>query len=387
MAAAAVKKLSRYCCSNCGASELFLYCWSFYAETKSIQQELEMLRGTIYEQEIRFRELELQLKEKQESLEFLASQVNKLPSFYPVQSLDDHKSIPLGLPTWSLVAAKMVWLQFDGDHDGKLTSEELHQLKDQLRTNHENVDEVLPDYPAEPLTPHHFLKLYECGEGAKLSDDLRSLGVLCGLSELIAQSLSTCDATLCRITMESRQLQKERDNYQKEVDESQRAKTRLREVFAASKQSLEDQARDLVRLQQQEAQTEVDATSLSKAKRELSSAKHALLDLRALVDDQIAEKEKWQRYCWELEERLHEATNASHTKERDLWRTKDAKKEESRKNMLLYIEAHKGKRHFDRSAEPTRNPDQKNKRSAKPESINTELELTSLGNNNSRAKN
>ncbi|KAG3115233.1 hypothetical protein PI124_g6789 [Phytophthora idaei] len=408
MAAAAVKKLSRYCCSNCGASELFLYCWkgcrhvqnikSFYAETKSIQQELEMLRGAIYEQEIRFREFELQLKEKQESLEFLASQVNKLPSFYPVQSLDDHKSIPLGLPTWSLVAAKMVWLQFDGDHDGKLTSEELHQLKDQLRTNHENVDEVLPDYPAEPLTPHHFLKLYECGEGAKLSDDLRSLGVLCGLSELIAQSLSTCDATLCRITMESRQLQKERDNYQKEVDESQRAKTRLREVFAASKQSLEDQARDLVRLQQQEAQSElqlrladekaeVDATSLSKAKRELSSAKHALLDLRALVDDQIAEKEKWQRYCWELEERLHEATNASHTKERDLWRTKDAKKEESRNNMLLYIEAHKGKRHFDRSAEPTRNPDQKNKRSAKPESINTELELTSLGNNNSRAKN
>ncbi|KAG6962972.1 hypothetical protein JG688_00008368, partial [Phytophthora aleatoria] len=121
---AAVKKLSRYCCSNCGASELFLYCWkgcrhvqnikSFYAETKSIQQELEMLRGTIYEQEIRFREFELQL-----------------------------------------------------------------------------------------------------------------------------------------------QLQKERDNYQKEVDESQRAKTRLREVFAASKQSLEDQARDLVRLQQQEAQSEL----------------------------------------------------------------------------------------------------------------------------------
>ncbi|KAG1710791.1 hypothetical protein DVH05_013516 [Phytophthora capsici] len=97
----------------------------------------------------------------------------------------------------------------------------------------------------------------------------------------------------------------------------------------------------------------VDATSLSKAKREVSLAKHALLDLRALVDDQIAEKEKWQRYCWELEGRLHEATNTSHIKERDLWRTKDAKKEESRKNMLLYIEAHKGKRHFAREAEST----------------------------------
>ncbi|ETP50596.1 hypothetical protein F442_04147 [Phytophthora nicotianae P10297] len=379
MAAAAVKKLSRYCCSHCGASELYLYCWkgcrhvqnikSFYAETKSIQQELEMLRVTIYEQEIRFREYELQLKEKQKSLEYLANQVNKLPSFYPVQSSEDNKAMPLGLPAWSLVAAKMVWQQFDGDHDGKLTSEELHKVKDQLRKNHENIDEILPDYPAEPLTPHHFLKLYECGEGAKLSDDLRSLGVLCGTSESIAQTLSTCEAKLSRITLESQQLQKERDNYQKEVDESQRAKTRLREVFAASKQSLEDQARDLVRLQEQEAESELqlrladekaaaDATSLSKAKRELSSAKHALLDLRALVDDQIAEKEKWQRYCWELEERLHEATNVSHVKERDLWRTKDAKKEESRKNMLLYIEAHKGKRHFDHPAESTANPNQ-----------------------------
>ncbi|EEY57964.1 uncharacterized protein PITG_00563 [Phytophthora infestans T30-4] len=251
---------------------------SFYAETKSIQQELEMLRVTIYEQEIRFRELELQLKEKQESLEFLANQVNKLPSYYPVQSTDE-QLIPLGLPVWSVVAAKMVWQHFDGDHDGQLTSEKLHRLKDHLRKNHENVDEVLPDYSADPLTPRDFLRLYECGEVAKLSDDLRSLGVLCGLSESIALSLSTCDATLRRITMES-----------------WRAKTRLREVFAASKQSLEDQARDLVRLQQQEAHNELElrladekaaanATSLSRAKRELSSAKHALLDLRALVDE------------------------------------------------------------------------------------------------------
>ncbi|KAL3671448.1 hypothetical protein V7S43_003370 [Phytophthora oleae] len=248
MAAAAVKKLSRYCCNNCGGSELYLYCWvkrlsarakhqgarvpfpgvhenfsekTFYAETKSIQQELDMLHVTIYEQEIRFREYELQMKEKQESLEFLAIQVKKLPSFYPVQPSDGLASIPFGLPSWSLIAAKMVWQQFDGDQDGKLTSEELRQLKNQLRTNHENVDDILPDYSPEPLAPQHFLKLYECGEGAKLSDDLRALGILCGLSESIAELLSACDATLTRITMEARQLQKERDDFQKEVDESQ----------------------------------------------------------------------------------------------------------------------------------------------------------------------
>ncbi|KAG7382086.1 hypothetical protein PHYPSEUDO_005300 [Phytophthora pseudosyringae] len=320
---AAVKKLSRYCCNNCGGSDLYLYCWkgcrhvqnikTFYAETKSIQHELEMLRVTIYEQEIRIREYELQLKEKQESLEFLASQVSKLPRFYPVQSFDDLASMPLGLPAWSVVAAKMVWRQFDGDHDGKLTSEELRGLKDQLRTNHENVDAILPDYPAEPLTPYHFLQLYECGEGSKLSDDLRSLGILCAAA---------------------------------------------------------------------------DVTSLSKAKRELASVKHALLDLRALVDDQIAEKEKWQRYCWDVEERLHEATNASHIKERDLWRTKDARKEESRKNMLLYIEAQKGKRHFDRPAEPTGNPTLESKHpSYSAKTINADLDLRSLGNNNSRSPN
>ncbi|KAG6576503.1 Plasma membrane protein [Phytophthora cinnamomi] len=373
MAAAAVKKLSRYCCNNCGGADLYLYCWkgcrhvqnikTFYAETKSIQQELEMLRVTIYEQEIRFREYELQLKEKHEGLEFLLEQIRRLPSFYPPQLSDDPASIPLSLPSWSTVAAKMVWQQFDGDHDGRLTTEELRQLKDHLRTNHENIDDILPDYPEHPLTARHLLQLYECGEHAKLSDDLRSLGILCGSSQALAQSLATSDTALYRITMESRQLQKERDNFQKEVDESKRAKTRLREVFAASKQSLEDQARDLIRLQQREAHSELqlrladekaaaDATTLLKAKRELSAAKHALLDLRALVDDQISEKEKWQRYCWELEERLHEASNASYVKERDLWRTKDAKKEESRKNMLLYIEAQKGKRHFERPADP-----------------------------------
>ncbi|KAH7474448.1 uncharacterized protein KRP23_8579 [Phytophthora ramorum] len=378
MAAAAVKKLSRYCCDNCGGADLYLYCWkgcrhvqnikTFYAETKSIQQELEMLRVTIYEQEVRFREYELELKEKQESLQFLVSQIKKLPSFYPAQSSDDLAAIPTGLPSWSQVAAKMVWQQFDGDHDNKLTCDELRRLKDQLRMNHENIDDVLPDYPAEPLTARSFLNLYECGEGAKLSDDLRSLGILCGLSEALSQSLSTCDAALCRIATESRQLQKERDHFQKEIDESKRAKTRLREVFAASKQSLEDQARDILEFQQREAQNDLqlriadekaaaDAATLSKSKRELSAAKHALLDLRALVDDQITEKEKWQRYCWELEDRLHEATNASHVKERDLWRTKDAKKEESRKNMLLYIEAHKGKRHFERPSEPATRPE------------------------------
>ncbi|KAK1944925.1 hypothetical protein P3T76_003458 [Phytophthora citrophthora] len=422
MAAAAVKKLSRYCCSNCGGSELYLYCWkgcrhvqnikvsacrfpvsmrkkpcslnvdllhlltlqTFYTETKSIQQELNMLHATIYEQETRFREYELQMKEKQESLEFLVNQVKMLPSFYPMQSSDNLTSIPIGLPSWSLIAAKMVWRQFDGDQDGNLTSEELRQLKSQLRKNHENVDDTLPDYPPEPLAPRHFLKLYECGESAKLSDDLRALGILCGMSESIAESLSACDVALTRITMEAQQLQKERDNFQKEVEESQesckclvwcsiqvltiywrvqqRAKTRLREVFATSKQSLEDKARDVLRLQQKETENEhhlrvaeekAHATSLSKAKRESSLAKHALLDLRALVDDQIAEKEKWQRYCWELEGRLHEATNTSHIKERDLWRVKGAKKEESRRNMLLYIEAHKGKRHFARGVEPT----------------------------------
>lgn len=121
---------------------------TFYAENKSIQQELEMLRVTIYEQEIRFREYEQQLvrgigcvvvfiysqwvllqKEKQESLEFLVEQIRRLPSYYPPQWSDDSASIPSGLPSWSTVAAKMVWQQFDGDRDGKLTTEELRQLK------------------------------------------------------------------------------------------------------------------------------------------------------------------------------------------------------------------------------------------------------------------
>ncbi|GAB9472222.1 hypothetical protein Gpo141_00009405 [Globisporangium polare] len=84
----------------------------------------------------------------------------------------------------------------------------------------------------------------------------------------------------------------------------------------------------------------------SKAEKELTAVTHAAVDLRALVEDQVGEKEKWQRYCWELEERLHEAMHTSKAKERDLWKTRDAKKEEARKNMLLYMDAHRGKRHY-----------------------------------------
>ncbi|KAF1334647.1 hypothetical protein FI667_g1680, partial [Globisporangium splendens] len=62
---------------------------------------------------------------------------------------------------------------------------------------------------------------------------------------------------------------------------------------------------------------------------------------------QQTEREKWQRYCWELEERLHNAVHTSNPKERDLWKTRDAKKEEARKNRLLYMDAQKGKRHYD----------------------------------------
>ncbi|KAG7400883.1 hypothetical protein PHYBOEH_004095 [Phytophthora boehmeriae] len=195
---------------------------TFYTETKAIQQELEMLRVTIYEQEIRFREYELQLKEQQESLEFLVQQVKEIPTFYSSQAAEITEQIPAHLPAWSLVAAKMVWQQFDSDHDGILTRDELSQLKDHLRKNHENIDEILAaiEGSTEHLTAQHLLSF------------------------------------------------------------------------------------------------------------------------------QIGEKEKWQRYCWELEERLHEAMHSSYVKERDLWRTKDAKKEESRKSMLMYIAAQKGKRHY-----------------------------------------
>ncbi|RLN97483.1 hypothetical protein BBJ28_00003735 [Nothophytophthora sp. Chile5] len=187
---------------------------TFYTETKSIQQELEVLRVTIYEQEIRFREYELQLQEKQESLDFLVQQVKKLPELYPTQATED--LVSSNLPSWCLVGAKMVWQQFDGDHDGFLTREELNQLKNQLRKAHGDIDEVLPtprddeDPALEPLTARSLLKLYTTGGATKLADDLRSLGIL----------------------------------------------------YAAA-----------------------DAASLSKAKRELAAARHAVLDLRALVDE------------------------------------------------------------------------------------------------------
>lgn len=37
--------------------------------------------------------------------------------------------------------------------------------------------------------------------------------------------------------------------------------------------------------------------------------------LTTCVLSQVTEREKWQRYCWELEERLHDAVHTSNAKE------------------------------------------------------------------------
>ncbi|KAJ0391759.1 hypothetical protein P43SY_001841 [Pythium insidiosum] len=145
-----------------------------------------------------------------------------------------------------------------------------------------------------------------------------------------------------------------------------RTTTRLREGFAEVRVALDGKDDEIRRIEQHRSHVDSElqaakdqvftlSTDLKKALGDLAAATTAVHDLRALVEDQVTEKEKWQRYCWELEERLFDAVHISESKERVLWKALDAKKEETRKNMLLYMESQRGKRHwvFPRDAKAT----------------------------------
>lgn len=54
----------------------------------------------------------------------------------------------------------------------------------------------------------------------------------------------------------------------------------------------------------------------------------------------------------------HRACVLSPIVKRDLWKARDAKKEEARMNRLLYLDAQKGKRHYRTSRSATHRPDQ-----------------------------
>ncbi|GAB9472223.1 hypothetical protein Gpo141_00009406 [Globisporangium polare] len=133
-----IKKLSRYCCSECGAKELFLYCWkgcrhiqglkTFYLETRAVYQELDTLKETIYELEIKLRELEVGMREKQQNLQFLLEEVQRLP-VCRLANAQPQPQAPTTLPKWGLAGVKMIWSLFDQDQDGELSDLEWMQLK------------------------------------------------------------------------------------------------------------------------------------------------------------------------------------------------------------------------------------------------------------------
>ncbi|TMW56481.1 hypothetical protein Poli38472_006491 [Pythium oligandrum] len=301
---AAVKALSRYACQECGGKELYLYCWkgcrhidnlkTFYATTKAMQQEMETLKATVYEQTRRIRDMEAQMVEKDQALELITRQIARLPQLRP-GSRQPHSTNLSGLPRSSRCAFQLVFYQFDSDQDGKND-----EVCESITTTTENVGAF-------------------AHEAQLLLGDIREL----------------------------------RD----ELNEKNRTTTRLREGFAEVKMTLDSKDCEIRQVEHrrslvdQELRGTKDAvsvmsTDLHKTKSELQAAMTAIQDLRALVEDQVNEKERWQRYCWELEERHYDEVQTSQVKDRDLFKTRDAKKEEARKNMLLYMESQRGKRHF-----------------------------------------
>ncbi|DBA04031.1 TPA: LOW QUALITY PROTEIN: hypothetical protein N0F65_009378 [Lagenidium giganteum] len=403
-----LRKLTRYSCSGCGAKELYLYCWKgcrniqnmkpFYIETKEVYEEVDTLRETIYEQEVRIRELESELtvtqNQKHQSLEFLLKETQKLPELLPLtKEQKERRTYPSHLPEWRVVAMKMIRDCFDSDGDGKLNRAELDALKNHLGQSNKNSRSIREDIDgtlgkAVEVDVDGLLAVYERRGNTQLLHDLRSLNIhfgslcmkpriICGMNNVVTEQ----DLPLqCLLTFRNRACNRLREGYAEvkaEVEKKNVEVGALRSEqtkLTSELQIFRGNGIDVWLTLQLHCQIGLTcfrilptmlAGDLGKAKTELVAAKRAVVDLRALVEDQVSEREKWQRYCWELEERVHDAVHSSQEKEvschhihilddlvltpvyqRDLWKTRDAKKEETRKNMRLYIESQRGKKHF-----------------------------------------
>ncbi|GLD93952.1 hypothetical protein PINS_up002557 [Pythium insidiosum] len=313
-------------------ADAFVDVQSFYDEAKAQRIEIETLKATIYEQEQHRRLLEARALEREQCVAVLTRYINELPelrlqndAIQSTTTTETERTCTSDVESQRERILRLVVAKFDANEDEKLDGDELVTFKTALSDSNPQVYEELASTTVVDAST--LRTIYKRQGDAQFEADCHALGIHFG---------------------------------------AKRATTRLREGFAEVRVALDGKDNEIRRIEQHRSHvdSELQATKdqvftlssdLKKALSDLAAATTAVHDLRALVEDQVTEKEKWQRYCWELEERLFDAIHSSKAKERVLWKTLDAKKEETRKNMLLYMESQRGKRHwvFPRDAKAT----------------------------------
>ncbi|KAF0687324.1 Aste57867_20934 [Aphanomyces stellatus] len=398
------KDLTAFCWKGC---RNFTPLGEFYDVNETLVERQEQLEATVYAQGVALHTTETNLvrqqekgihlrgivlqKEQQQSLHMLQHEIFRLSEWVKTQrgSSSVHASADSNR---TFLAVKAMLYRFDLDGDGVLSMTEMNRLKAALGHKNsytpESFDHLLVTHklPSRPvrcmaqhdegmqlgLTPEGLLKLYEVVGGSMLVQDLHTLGIHIGRTHEHAVSLEESHALLmelkgdlvvrfarclicglnrmCQAAMESqkqlrvevedktRTLARVRDNVQtmtsgamqheEELNVAKNEKKRIQEELKTLKQTFDEYVH-----------------TNNHSKLEMASSQQAALEMRTLLENQIEETEQWQRHCWELQEQLNAATSTCNVHKQKLWQTKEAKKHEERKNMLLYMQAQQGKKH------------------------------------------
>ncbi|OQR90582.1 hypothetical protein ACHHYP_05391 [Achlya hypogyna] len=380
-----VKAAPTFGCRECGSKDLTAFCWKGCRNFTSLE-ELNALQRSLLERNQRLETLvctqEAALatvtatKDEQAQIVALVQQELRRIHTGAMTACEGPDAANAAIrPAWMTTAVRALVHRFDLDGDGLLCLGEMNALKSQLQhTALYSADafrDLIARYclDARPcsaaddnnrvalgLTPEGLLQLYDAVGPDSLEHDLAHLHIYVGRSkapddpavELVGM-LTALDSHLQAAMASKARLREEHDDKARTIarlKESLVAATaqvvETREAWSVAQNSshrLQDELQSL----QAKHNAYVHNNVVSKA--EMVSGQDAVVEMRALLEAQIAETELWQRQCWELQEQLTAISESCTSHKQNLWRVKDAKKAEERRSMLLYMQANQGKRH------------------------------------------
>ncbi|KAH9115238.1 hypothetical protein AeMF1_010718 [Aphanomyces euteiches] len=366
---------------GCRSKDLAAFCWKgcrnftsldeSYDDKETMATKLDQLESTVYSQGVALHAAEMKAKEQEQSLQILQHEIFEIVHW--AAALRSHEPSS-ETPPAELLAVKAILYRFDLDNDGVLSMTEMNALKAALGHETKYTEETFghllssKKLPARPIRSMHdekmqlgltsegLMKLYDVVGGELLNQDLQTLGIHIGQTPAHLATLKESHAHLVSLRGDLEAAMESQKQLRLEVEDKTKALARARaslqtmttdaakyqqelQIVATGQKSLED---ELV-VQKKKFEEYVESNNFSKL--EMSTSQQAAVEMRALLESQIQETEKWQRQCWALQEQLNTATSTCNDHKQKLWQTKEAKKIEERKNMLLYMQAQLGKKH------------------------------------------
>ncbi|OQR99665.1 hypothetical protein THRCLA_21801 [Thraustotheca clavata] len=342
---------------------------------KQLLKRNQYLESLVVTQEKDLLDMEMAKTESNQTMQLIRDELSRVHKLVVSQcEVNQQKESPETRPAWAVMAVKSMVYRFDLDGDYLLSVGEMNNLKKTLGHTTLYTDDTFqalitrycfdsqPCLPSNSnnnrvavgLTPEGVMQLYETLGLESLEQDLKALGIYIGRTDDC--TISEVRDIISDLEVNFKACNESRATLRAEVDEKARAVGRLREnlveataqvvqhreecnVAINSTKRLHDEMEAL----QEKHENYVHSNVVSKA--EMVGSQDAVVEMRSLLEAQISETEMWQRHCWELQEQLSAIMESCSAHKKDLWKAKDAKKAEERKNMLLYMQLQHGKKH------------------------------------------